>query len=85
MKNNLVQARINDLELEHLKQLKLFREAIQNDGIEYSYSDIIRIALSYMYDVEIYGSRTMTYDPERGKKQQEEAKQYWEEHNKTTG
>lgn len=81
MKTNTITARINDLELEHLKALKENRELIQNDGIEYSYSDIIRIALSYMYDVEIYGSRTMTYDPELGRQQQEEAKEYWAKHN----
>lgn len=85
MKNNTITARINDLELEHLKEIKKFREELQNDGTEYSYSDIIRIALSYMYDVEVFGSRTMTYDPDLGRQQQELAKKYWEEHNKTTG
>lgn len=81
MKNNTITVRINDLQLEHLKEIKALREQIQNDGYEYSYSDIIRIALSYMYDIEVFGSKTVTYNPEKGKLQQELAKKYWEEHN----
>lgn len=45
--------RLNDQELKQLKELVDYRNMIQNYEIKYTESDIIRIALSYMYNMEI--------------------------------
>lgn len=74
-KNHTVTVRLNDLEYEYLQKLKEKRFEIE--GQEYSYSDLMRIALGYMTDREIWESVEYKVIPEIRKKQMEYAKNYW--------
>ena len=64
LKRHTITVRLNDKEFNILKELKAFKEELQKEeNIEYSYSDLLRIALGYMYDIEIkqlykYNKRT---------------------------
>lgn len=78
----VAQARLNELEQLHLIEMIDNRNKSQNNDIEYSISDIIRIALSLMYQVEITGEIETIYHPEIAEKQQEEYKKFWERHQK---
>ena len=54
LRRHTITVRINDKEFANLLELKEQRDELQIDeGIEYSYSDLFRIALSYMHDIEI--------------------------------
>ena len=54
LRRHTITIRINDKEFANLLELKEQRDELQKDeGIEYSYSDLFRIALSYMHDIEI--------------------------------
>lgn len=74
---HIVTVRLNELEYSYLNRLVVQRMNIDDfDG--YTKSDILRIALGYMIDVELWGSRTTTCNKEIAKLQQEYAKAYWE-------
>lgn len=53
-KNFTITVRLNEKEMEGVKELIAYRNALQEvEGIHYSQSDIVRIALGYMYAMEI--------------------------------
>lgn len=76
-KTHTVTLRLNDLEYEYLNKLLEHRK--QYDDFErYTQSDILRLALGYMIDIEYWNSRTTKVNVEKMKKQNEYAKAYWE-------
>lgn len=76
-KTHTITLRLNDLEYSYINKLLEQRKTI--DEFEgYTQSDILRIALGYMIDIEIWGSKTVQFNPEISKTQMEYAKAYWE-------